>query len=160
VALESQRSFSKRGEYVARIEESVEIKCPVEKVFAYTTDAKGWPKWQSIIMEAEQTSQGPWSVGTTFKGITRLMGLSMKWTAKATEYEPDKRWTKSIISGSICIEEKVTYVPIEGGTEFSMAYDMRVGGVFKLFSPMVVSSMRKETKKSLTNLKSILEAQT
>jgi len=144
---------------VARIEESVEIKCPVEKVFAYTADAKGWPKWQSIIVEAEQTSQGPWSVGTTFKGITRLMGLSLKWTATATEYEPDKRWTKSIVSGSISIEEKVTYVPIEGCTEFSIAYDMKVGGVFKLFSPMVVSSMRKETKKSLSNLKSILEAQ-
>jgi len=29
---------------MARIEESVEIKCPVDKVFAYTTDAESWPK--------------------------------------------------------------------------------------------------------------------
>lgn len=41
---------------MTRIEESVEIKLPVDKVFAYTTDAKSWPKWQSIIPEAEQTS--------------------------------------------------------------------------------------------------------
>ncbi|MCJ7523498.1 MAG: SRPBCC family protein, partial [Dehalococcoidia bacterium] len=89
---------------MARIEESVEIKGPVDKVFAYTTDAKSWPKWQSIILEAEQTSQGPWVVGTTFKGITRLMGLSMKWTATATEYEPNRKWTKHITSGSITID--------------------------------------------------------
>jgi uncharacterized membrane protein len=145
---------------MARIEESVEITCPVDKVFAYTTDAKSWPKWQSIILEAEQTSQGPWSVGTTFKGTTRLMGLSMKWTAKATEYEPNKKWTKNINSGSITINEHVNYEPIEGRIKFTIVYDMKVGGLFRLFSPMVVSSMRKETKKSLSNLKSILEAQT
>jgi crotonobetainyl-CoA:carnitine CoA-transferase CaiB-like acyl-CoA transferase len=53
---------------MARIEESVEIKRPVDKVFAYTTEAKSFPKWQSTIPEAEQTSQGPVCVGTTFKG--------------------------------------------------------------------------------------------
>jgi len=145
---------------MARIEESVEIKRPVDKVFAYTTEAKGWPKWQSIIMEAEQTSQGPMCVGTTFKGTSRMMGLSMKWTAKVTEYEPNRKWAKNITCGSMIIEEHVTYDPIEGGIKFTIVYDMKVGGFLKLFSPMVVSSTRKETKKSLSNLKSILEAQT
>ena len=145
---------------MARIEESVEIKCPVDKVFAYTTDAENWPKYQSIILESEQTSPGPWSVGTTFKGITRLMGLNMKWTAKATEYEPNVKWTKNIASGSITINEHVTYEPVDGRVKFTIVYDMKVGGLMKLFSPMIVSSMRRETKKSLGNLKSILEAQT
>ena len=77
---------------MARIEESVETKRPVDKVFAYMTEVKSWPKWQSIIMEAEQTSQGPWCVGTTTKGTSRMMGLSMKWTAKVTEYEPNRKW--------------------------------------------------------------------
>lgn len=145
---------------MARIEESAEIKRPVEKVFAYTTEAKSWPKWQSIIMEAEQTSQGPMCVGATFKGISRMMGLSLKWTAKVTEYESNRKWAKNIACGSMIIEEHVNYDPVEGGIEFTIVYDMKVGGFLKLFSPMVASSMRKETKKSLTNLKSILEAQT
>ena len=145
---------------MARIEESVEIKRPVDKVFAYTTEAKSWPEWQSIIMEAEQTSQGPMCVGTTFKGANRMMGLSMKWTAKVTEYESNGKWAKNITCGSMIIEEHVTYDPTEGRVKFTIVYDMEVGGFLKLFSPMVVSSMRKETKKSLSNLKSILEAQT
>ena len=145
---------------MARIEESVEIRSPVEEVFAYTTDAKSWPEWQSFMVEAEQTSPGPWSVGSTFRGTTRLMGLSLKWTAKATAYDPNRKWTKSIISGSIAIGESVTYEPVEASTKFTISYDMNVGGLFRLFSPMVVSSMRKETKKSLINLKGILEAKT
>ena len=145
---------------MARIEESVEIKRPVDKVFAYQTEAKSWPEWQSFIMEAEQTSQGHIGVDTTFRGTNRMMGLSMKWAAKVTEYEPNRKWGKNITSGSMIIEEHVTFDPIEIGTRFTIVYDMKVGGFLKLFSPMVVSSMRKETKKSLSNLKSILEAQT
>ena len=145
---------------MARIEESIEIKRPVDKVFAYTTDAKNWPKWQSFIQESEQTSQGPMNVGTTFKGVSRMMGRSMKWTAIATECESNKKWVKSITCGSVAIEEHVTYNPVEGGTTFTILYDMKVGGFLKLLSPLMAGSMRKETKKSLGNLKSILEAQT
>jgi uncharacterized membrane protein len=146
---------------MARIEESIEIKCPVEKVFAYTTDAKNWPKWQSIILEAEQTSQGPMNVGTTFKGVSRMMGRSMKWTAIVKEYESNKKWSKNITCGSMAIEEHVIYKPFEGGgATFTIMYDMKAGGFLKLLSPLMAGSMRKETKKSLGNLKSILEAQT
>jgi uncharacterized protein YndB with AHSA1/START domain len=38
---------------MATIKESVEIKLPADRVFAYTTDAKSWPKWQSMLPEAE-----------------------------------------------------------------------------------------------------------
>lgn len=145
---------------MARIEESVEIKHPLDKVFAYTTDAKSWPKWQSIILEAEQISQGPWRVGTIFKGISRMMGLSMEWTAKTTEYEPNRKWAKNITCGPMIFEEHVTYDSIEGRIKFTIVYDMKSAGFLKLFLPMMVNSMRKETKKSLSNLKSILEAQT
>jgi len=145
---------------MSRIEESIEIKRPVDKVFAYTTEAKNWPKWQSFIPEAEQTSQGPMNVGTTFKGVSRMMGRSMKWTAIATEYESNKKWRKNITCGSLAIEEHVTYNPVEGGTTFTIVYDMKAGGFLKLLSPVMAGSMRKETKKSLGNLKSILEAQT
>jgi len=144
---------------MARIEESVEIKCQVDEVYAYTTDAKSWPKWQPFP-KAEQTSQGPMGVSSTTKGTIRMMGLSMKWTAKVTEYEPNKRFGKDIISGSITIEQHNTYESIEGGTKFTVVYDMKVGGIMKLFSPVVVSSMRKALKKALNNLKGILEAQT
>jgi uncharacterized membrane protein len=145
---------------MAKIEESVDIQRPLDEVFAYTTEAKSWPKWQSFIVEAEQTSQGPMGVGTTFKGTNRMMGRTMKWTAKVTEYEPNRTWAKNIICGSVIIEERMTYEPLEGRIKFTIVYDMKVGGFLKLFSAMVLSSTRKETKKSLSNLKSILEAQT
>ena len=145
---------------MARIEESVDIKRPADKVFAYTTDAKTWTKWQSTFPEAEQTSQGPVGIGTTFRGSIHMMGLTMKWTAKATEYEANRKFGKNITCGSIINEQHNTYSPTDGDTKFTIVYDMKIGGFMKLFSPMIVSSMRKELKKSLGNLKRILEAQT
>jgi hypothetical protein len=143
---------------MARIEESIDIKRPVEKVFAYTLDVKSWPKWQLTVMEAEQTSQGQMGIGTTFKWITKGMGLRMKTTAKVTEYELNKRWSKNIVAGSTVTEDHLFFDPIEGGTKFTLRFDMKVGGFFKLCSPMLVSSTRKSMKVALINIKSILEA--
>jgi hypothetical protein len=140
-------NMPKGGIQMAKIEASVEIKRPVDKVFAYTTDAKSWPTWQSTIPEAEQTSQGSVRVGTTFKGTIRMMGLSMKWTAIATEYEPNRKFGKNITSGPVTNEQHNTC-------------DAIVGGLMTLFSPIVASTMQKALKKALGNLKGILEAQT
>jgi uncharacterized membrane protein len=144
---------------MARIEESVEMNRPVEKVFAYTTDAKSWPKWQTTFPDAEQTSPGPVGVGTTFKGGIRMMGRSMKWTAKATAYEANKKFGKDIACGAITNRQHNTYDATQGGTKLTIVYDMKVGGLMKLFSPMIVWSTRKALKKALGNLKVILEAQ-
>jgi hypothetical protein len=37
---------------MSRIDGSIEINCPGEKAFTFTTDAGSWNKWQSIIPEA------------------------------------------------------------------------------------------------------------
>jgi ligand-binding SRPBCC domain-containing protein len=143
---------------MARIEESIEIHSPVEKVFAFTTDAGRWNTWQSIIREAEQTSQGPVGVGTTFRGITRLMGRTMEWTARATEFEPARKFGKDITAGSVFIEQHNTYSPTPERVKFTVVYNMKLGGVLMVLSPLLVHSMRTELKKSLGSLKQILEA--
>ena len=142
---------------MAKIEESIEIKSPINKVFAYTTDAKSWPKWQPFP-EAEQTSKGPMGVGATTRGTIHLMGLNMKWTAKVTEYELNKKFGKDITSGPLTNEQHNTYIPVDVGTKFTIVYNVKVGGVMKPFSPVIVSSLRKALKKALGNLKGILEA--
>lgn len=144
---------------MARIEESVEIKRPVDRVFAYTIDAKNWSKWMSYIPVAEQTSQGPIDVGTTFKGSSRLLGHTNRWTAKAVECEPNKSFGTDTTGPGIVMKEHYTYDSINGDTKFTTIYDIRMYGFQKLSSLIVISAMRKELKKGLVTLKSILEAQ-
>ena len=145
---------------MARIEETVEIKRPTDKVFLYVTEAKSWPKWHSSMLGAEQTSSGQLGVGTTFRGANKVMGRRMPWNSKVTEYVANKRWGETISSGSTLIEEQLTFDSAGAGTKFNQVYDIKVGGFLKLLAPMVISSMRKEMKANLSTLKSILEAQT
>ena len=143
---------------MGRIEESIEIKRPVDKVFAYTTIAKDWPKWHDYIPEAEQTSPGQVDVGTTFKGKTRMWGLTLEWTGKLMEYEPHKRWRLIVDAGSVSTDEKLTFDAVESGTKFTIVYDVKGSGLLKLLSSRIDSSMRKQWKLSLISLKNILEA--
>lgn len=142
---------------MAVIEQSVEIKSSPEKVFAYVTDVKTWPKWHSTMPTAALTSSEKIGVGTTYRGTNHVMGRDMEWSSKVTEYEPNKAWGESIISGSTQILEGMTFVPMTGGTKFTLVYDMRVAGFLKLLSPLVFRSMRAEMKGNLNKLKDILE---
>jgi hypothetical protein len=142
-----------------RIEESVEIKSKIDKVFVYSTEAKSWPKWHGAMREAEQTSKGQMGIGTTFRGKNHEIGQTHEWTAKTTEYAPNQKWAKVITSGSIVINDQLIFNAIEGGTKFTIVWDVKVGGFLRLLSSMIVNSMRKQLKLDLINLKSILEAQ-
>jgi uncharacterized membrane protein len=148
-----------RGVQMAKIEGSVEIKRPVDQVFAYVTDMKNLPKWVPSMLEVEETSPGQMGVGTTLKGVYKVMGSRMAWTSRVTKYEMNKKWGENISSGSMLSEEILTFDPIAGGTKFTMLYDMKVGGFLKLLAPLMTSSMRKQTKANLAKLKENLEAQ-
>jgi len=45
------------------------------------------------------------------------------------------------------------------GTKFAMIYDMKVGGLLKILSPLMTSTMRKQNKVNFAKLKDILENQ-
>ena len=145
---------------MAIIEESLIINCPIDKVFTYTTEAKSWPKWHATIPEAEQTSDGELGVGTTFRGKNRMMGQTSDWTAKVTEYEPNKKWCKVIDSGSIIIDDSLIFEVVDGGIKFTMVYDVKLRGLLKLLSPLIANSMHKQMKVDVSNMKNILEADT
>jgi hypothetical protein len=112
----------------------------------------------AIDAARSRTDKGQVGVGTTFKGMSHLMGRTMAWTAKATEYEVNKKFGKNITSGSVFIEQHNTYTSTKEGLKFTIMYDIKVNGFLKLLSPMLVRSMHKDLEESLGNLKRILEA--
>jgi uncharacterized protein YndB with AHSA1/START domain len=144
---------------MAIVKESINIKRPVDKVFAYTTDAKNLPKWVSGITESEQTSHGPWGVGSTSKGISYVARVSMKWTGEVTEFEMNSKWSINTTNRGVVFEEHWSYDPVDGGTKFTKVYDMKIGWFLKLFTPMLVNMAQKSLKVSLNNLKGILESE-
>jgi hypothetical protein len=151
--------YLRRLQICPRITTSVEIKRSVDKVFAYVTNMDNLPKWVPEMVEVEQTSPGPMGIGTTLKGVYKVMGSRMPWTSKVTEYEMNKKCGENISSGNMTSSELLTFDPTVVGTKFTMIYDMKVGGLLKILSPLMTSTMRKQNKVNFAKLKEILETQ-
>ena len=144
---------------MARFEESVTINRPVEDVFTYATEIKNWTQWHETIVEAEQTSQGPVGVGTTFKGKASMEGRTMEFTGKMTEYDPNKRDGKVMDFGNFVIDNTLMFAPTNGGTRFTLVYDVKVRGLAKLMSSRINNGMHQELKQAVSKLKTVLESQ-
>ncbi len=144
---------------MARFEESVTINRPVEEVFIYATDINNWPKWHESIVEAEQTSEGQLSVGTTFRAKARAEGRTVEFTGKMTEYDPYKRSRKVMDYGNFIIDDTLMFDPADGGTRFTLVYDVKVHGLAKLMSSRINSGMHEELKQAISKLKTVLEIQ-
>lgn len=143
----------------ATIKASIIINKPVDEVFAYVTDVKTWPRWESGLLKAEQTSDGPLNVGTTFRGTNQVLGQRMEWISEVTNYTRCKSWGQKVVSKGWSTEERLAFEPFQGSsTKFSLVSELEMGGLLRLFAPFVARKMQKQIEKNLVKLKDILEA--
>ena len=142
---------------MAKFEASVVINRPIEEVSQYVMDVRNTPKWDSTLPEAEQTSEGPLGVGTTFRGLSQFMGQRMEWTSVVTEHEPSRKLRQKITAGPMSIDESMIMEPVGAATKLTIEAEAELGGVFKLAGPVVNSQARAGMEKSLAELKKILE---
>ncbi len=88
-----------------------------------------------------------------------MEGPTSEFTGKMTEYDPYKRSRKVMDFGDFTIDDELVFDPRDGGTKFTLGYDVKVRGFAKLLSSRINNAMRKELKQAVSNLKTILETQ-
>jgi hypothetical protein len=120
-------------------------------------DVNNWPKWQTTLLEVKHTSGQRTGTGANFTGIGRVMGRRWPWNLTVKEYKLNNKWSDRVVSGSSVIEEEMTFHYQQEGTNFSIKYEMRGGGLLKVFTLFVTSIMRKQTLKNINKLMTILE---
>jgi hypothetical protein len=150
--------FGQRFFKMVRIDSSVEIARPLDRVFNYCVDVRSWPEWMGEEVEVEQTSTGRIGVGTTFRGSIKGLGPQWNWTGNLSEYEPGRKCGYLINSEKCHIEASVAFASLESATRLELAYGFQGFGLLRLLSPFLKSAMRKRTNEGLQSLKIILEA--
>ncbi len=76
---------------MTKIEKSIVINRPVEEVFALYTDLSNNTQWESAILEARQTTEGPSGVGTKWKLVRQQLGRRIEQILEVTEWEPNRK---------------------------------------------------------------------
>ncbi|MFQ6088008.1 MAG: SRPBCC family protein [Candidatus Methanofastidiosia archaeon] len=137
---------------MARIEKTIEIKAPVEKVYACCSDAEGYSRFMEGVKEIKMTGD------KTSHWKMEALGRTMEFDSEMTEIIENKRiaW-KSI--GDIKSEGSWDLEPTSEGTKATYVMDYEIPGIVGAIIDRIKVSkeMEKSIEKSLHSLKANLE---
>jgi uncharacterized membrane protein len=149
------------GNVLARIDKTVEISVPPEKV---------WPmlfwdrlsEWLEGIKKGEYTSDEKDKVGATAHVVAGLAGLDVEFDIEITEYSKYKSASWRTTGGNLTAIGNSILKPIELGTELRLIfdYDLPFSILGKVVDKLLVSrEMEKGFDTDLVKLKDMLERQ-
>jgi uncharacterized protein YndB with AHSA1/START domain len=143
---------------MAKLESSISINAPVEKVFAYATKPENMPEYWPSMMEVKNVKELP-NGGYSYDFVYKLAGVRLAGFSEDTEFVPNERHV-SVSTGGI--ESKITYLfqPEDGGTNFAVEaeYTVPVPVLGKFAESIIVRMTEKEVEVILDNLKTVMEA--
>ena len=129
---------------------------PAESVWNFVTDLSNLPRWDSGVLEAKQTSTGPFGVDSTFLTTHRWL----KYSFRCSEDEPDHRFSFEFSQGPMKgTKLSMDLETIEEKTSLTLSIDPKIGGVLKLLGPYLNRSLRGHNRASADNVKRILESE-
>jgi uncharacterized protein YndB with AHSA1/START domain len=145
-----------------KVQRSVEIKAPPEKVWPWLIEPDKIMKWFTLLRKFEYTSEQRGGVGTTFYYEEKSGGQLLKMNYKVIEWEENRKIAFGVMSGSLKKDDQVWSIDsTPTGSRFTMFedLDMPMGIIGKfigaLFGQMMIG---KNMEKILGNLKNLAES--
>lgn len=141
-----------------RLEKSVSIKAPIDKVFNYISDPTSAPEMMKSMLEVKDVDVKEGGVGTTFNWVYKMAGMKFSGESVVTEYVANKKLVMQS-KGGIKSTWDWTLEPKGDGTQVTLVveYDVPVPVLGKLAEAMVLKQNEKDADQSMANLKKILE---
>ena len=139
-----------------KLNNSINISAPVEKVFAYVTDPLTTPEW--LVGATEVTDVTGSAVGQHYHWKYNMLGVPLRGESTVSEHVPnERRVTES--KGGITSTWTFTYAPHEGGTKLDLEidYTIPVPVLGKLAEKVVFKRNQREAQMSMENIKERLE---
>ena len=143
---------------MAKIEKTITINAPVEKVFAYASDPTNLPEFWPSIVEIKDVQQLP-SGGRSFGWVYKMAGMRFEGTSEDTEYVANQR-SVTENKGGIRSTIAWTYQPEAGGTRLTTVteYTVPIPLLGRLAEAFIVRLNENEAELLLANLKARMEA--
>lgn len=132
---------------------------PVVDVFAYVADTTNEPIWNTDLLDARRTTDGPIGKGTRYHVRNKpSMGIS-EGVAEVVDYEPLRRHVLQVDYGSGTMHPILTHLfePAGSGTSLTRRVQFELPGIMRLMQPLVRVSARRRNRAFLANLKRVLE---
>ena len=143
-----------------RLDNSIDIKAPVDQVFAYISDVTTHPEWVKWTKEAEVTSVEHRGLGATSAEVMQVGPKKEDVETLTTEYREGRYLTRRHTRG-MEMTDRLSVLPFGDGTKvaWSIDYHPPMGGMGKLMDKLFMERLFDQLMKdSLNNLKDRLES--
>ena len=141
-----------------RIEDSIEIRRPVDEVFAYLADVRNLPEWAGGTIQIRSGRQGPIQDGAVYTAVGHFMGRSVEGAYRAF-VEPPRLIVFESAGGPVPHQFIIALEPRGAGTRVTYIAEGEPGNVFKLTLPLIERALRRKLSSDLATLKDVLEGQ-
>ena len=141
---------------MAKVEKSITVNAPVEKVFAYVENPMNQLEYLPSIVEVKDvTGQG---VGAHYRWAYKMTGLRFEGESTLNEYIPNERMVVET-KGGIVSTWSWTFTPEDGGTKVNLTveYTIPVPVLGKLGEALVLKQNEREAAQAMANIKAKLE---
>ena len=141
---------------MAKVERTVTINAPVEKVFAYVTDPTNELEFVPGIIDVRNVKGE--GVGQTANWTYKMLGIPLSGKSEVLEYKPNERYvTKS--SGGVVSTWTWTFKSEAGGTQVNVVvdYTIPIPVLGKVGERLVLRQTEREADLSMATLKDRLE---
>ena len=143
---------------MAKLDRSVTIDAPIEKVFQFVEDPSNFPEVWPSMMEVKDVERLP-SGGRKFSWVYKMAGVKLEGTSETIEYEENRRIV-SETKGGIQSKFVWSFAPEGDGTTLhvDMEYTVPVPVVGKLAESVIVKMNEREASALVSNIKDRMEA--
>lgn len=143
---------------MAKLESSVTINAPMEKVFEYGSKPENLPEFWPSMIEIKNIKELP-NGGYSYDFVYKMAGMRLTGSSEDTEFVPNERIV-SISAGGIESTFTWTYEPEGGGTKVTalVEYKIPLPLLGKVAEAFIVKMNENESETILANLKARLEA--
>ena len=148
-----------KGDILARIEKSIEINAPPEKIWPMIQ----WdrvPEYYDSVKKVEWTSKDKDKVGSTLHVTSEIAGLKGVSDIEITEAIENKKAAWRTTSGNLTIIYSLTLDPTKTGTKLTNTFDYELpySVLGKLIDKIRVhKAMDKDAEKALQKIKDTVE---
>jgi len=143
---------------MAKVERSITINAPVEKVFAYIADPMSEPEWQPGSVEVKDVTLTEEGVGSHYRWVYKMWGLRFEGESTTLEYIPNQRIVTQS-KGGIVSTWTYTFEPHDGGTKANVVveYTVPIPVLGKVAEALVLKQTEREADLAVANLKARME---
>jgi len=137
---------------------SIEIRAPVEKAFGYVADWRNAPNYVAHLESLCPTGSIRYGLGARLRGETRVLGLRLVSESEVVEFVHPRRIVARSVSGftntgTWIFESRPNGTYVTAVVEYNLQ-EIPLG---RLMAPLVRGYLREGVKRSLENLKCLLE---